>query len=63
MLKTLKKMGAHSFRPDYMYVKNSETGKYDHAPDLGAWYAKIGDTGVMALMLLHKDGEWSIHEC
>lgn len=63
MFAHLKRMGAHSMRPDSMLVLNKETGKYDQKPDLGAWYAHIGNTKVCALMLLHKDGQWALHEC
>ena len=59
-LRHLFRMGAYDIRPDYMYVFNRYTGKYDRMDDPGAWNATLfAHVGVS--LLRGQDGVWFLN--
>lgn len=60
--KHLLRSGAKDMRPDYMLVRNDITGKYDYAPDFGAWNMTLpAFGGFHACLIRRKENDWSLH--
>lgn len=63
-LRTLIRMGVSNFRPDYMLLRDTETGTVTRLDDPGAWNGMIEPrpyTSFSLCLLRHRDGTWSIH--
>lgn len=63
-LRILIRMGATNLRPDYMLLRDHDTGEVTRLDDPGAWNGIIEPRPYISMslcLLRHRDGGWFLH--